>query len=228
MQPQKLAGGVAIALLVISMLILAKKAMNKPIPFVLPPQPTFPEPEKPPELLPEPRVEAPPKVEVPRDPVVGFIATPELVAVNMLSIANVKRGDILYDLGSGDGRIVILAAKPPFSARAYGYEIDPALVKKSREAIVKQKLEKQAAVEQKNIYRLDLTGGTVITLYLSVEANLRLVPQLEKMRPGSRIVTHQYPLEGYKPVLKEKVPVNEDGMLRDHWIYLYTIPLERE
>jgi hypothetical protein len=228
MQVQRMVAGFGVFMLVILFLMLLRANLRKPPPpLVFPPPPTRPEPEKPPELLPHPKVEVEPPPKVLPDPVVPYIPTPELVVINMLTMANVKKGDILYDLGSGDGRIVILAAKQ-FGARAFGYEIDPALVKKSREAITKQKLEKTATVEQRNIYRLDLSGGTVITLYLSPEANLRLVPQLERMRPGTRIITHQYPIEGYKPALKEKVAVMEEGMLRDHFIYLYTTPLEKE
>ncbi len=213
------------------MLLLAKKAMKKPVQFVMPPQPTQPEPPKPPELLPEPRVEPDPtpepKVEFPREPFVPFAATPEPIVVQMLKLASVQKNDVLYDLGSGDGRIVITAAQK-FGARAFGYEIDPSLVRKSREEIQKQKLENLAVVEERNMYRLDLSRGSVITLYLSPEANLKLVPQLQKMQPGSRVVSYKYRIEGYKPLVTHKVWTQEKGTMREHTIWLYTIPLEKE
>jgi cyclopropane fatty-acyl-phospholipid synthase-like methyltransferase len=168
----------------------------------------------------------PPEAFKPR-PVIPFVATPDDVVLAMLNLAGVGRRDVLYDLGSGDGRIVIAAARH-FGAKAVGYEINAGLVRSSRAAIKKAKLEKVATIEQLDIFDIDLDRATVVTLYLTEEANRRLVPQLAQMRPGARVVTHRYPIPGYKATTTKKVSVRIDGEDREHTIWLYTIPLEEE
>jgi precorrin-6B methylase 2 len=159
-------------------------------------------------------------------PDVIFVPTPEEVVDKMLELAKVKEGDVVYDLGCGDGRIVIAAAKK-YKAKAIGYDIDPERVKDSKENVKKAgaAVEKLVTIEQKDIFTLDLSGANVITLYLLPELNVKLIPQLEKLKPGSRIVSHAFDMKGVKP--KEVVQVKcADG--RERTVYLWITPLEKE
>src|SRR5947209_5293799 len=108
--------------------------------------------------------------------IVPFVPTPQEVVDKMVDLAAVKKGDVVYDLGSGDGRIVITAAKK--GARAVGFEIDPDLIKESRENIRKAGVEKLAEIRQQDILTVDLSGATVVTMYLLPDVNLRLKPNL--------------------------------------------------
>jgi SAM-dependent methyltransferase len=147
--------------------------------------------------------------------IVPFVPTPQEVVDKMVELAAVKKGDVVYDLGSGDGRIVITAAKK--GARAVGYEIDPDLVKESRENIRKAGLEKLAEIRQQDILTVDLSGATVVTMYLLPDVNLRLKPNLlSQLKPGSRVVSHAFDMGDWKPDKLERV----DGRT----IYFWTIP----
>jgi len=156
-------------------------------------------------------------------PDIYYQATPQDVVEEMLNMAGVTQDDVVYDLGCGDGRIVIAAAKKT-GCRAYGFDIDPVMVKKSRENVKKEKLEKLVTIEMKDIFDLDLSKASVVTLYLLPELNLALVPQLEKMRPGSRIVSHSFDIEGVEPDVEATV-YREGG--KSNKVYLWTTPLKK-
>jgi SAM-dependent methyltransferase len=148
--------------------------------------------------------------------IVPFVPTPQEVVDGMLELAQVKNSDVVYDLGSGDGRIVITAAKK-YGARAVGFEIDPELIKRSRESIRKEGLEQLAEIREQDILTVDLSPANVLTMYLLPSVNLKLRPKiLSEMSPGSRVVSHAFDMGDWKP---DKV-VQIDG--RD--VYYWTVP----
>jgi SAM-dependent methyltransferase len=146
--------------------------------------------------------------------IVPFVPTPENVVDKMIELAGVKKGDVVYDLGSGDGRIVIAAAKK--GARAVGFEIDPDLVAESRANIQKAGVQESAEIRNQDILIVDLSGASVVTMYLLPDVNLKLRPNLQKqLKPGSRIVSHAFDMGDWKADKVEQV----DGRT----IYLWTI-----
>jgi SAM-dependent methyltransferase len=147
--------------------------------------------------------------------IVPFVPTPQEVVDKMIELSGVKKGDVVYDLGSGDGRIVITAAKK--GARAVGFDVDGDLVKESRENIRKAGLEKMAEIKQQDILTVDLSPATVVTMYLLPDVNLKLKPNLLKqLKPGSRVVSHAFDMGDWKPDKTERV--------NGRTIYLWTIP----
>jgi precorrin-6B methylase 2 len=159
-----------------------------------------------------------------RRPDVIFVPTPQEVVNKMLELAEVKKDDIVYDLGCGDGRIVVTAAKK-YGCKAFGFDIDPERIKDSKENVAKNKVGDLVTIEQKDIFTLDLSKANVITLYLLPELNVKLIPQLEKLKPGSRIVSHAFDMRGVKPKKHMKVKT-ESGNEVD--VYLWVTPLEKE
>lgn len=183
--------------------------------------------KEPPKEQPKARAEAKEKPDEPKEPDVIFVPTPQAVVDKMLEMAGVKAGDVVYDLGCGDGRIVVSAAKK--GATATGFDVDPERIKESRANVKKGKVEDRAKIEQKDIFTLDLSKANVITLYLLPELNVKLIPQLEKLKPGSRIVSHDFDMRGVKP--KQVVHIkamDDDGAEREHTIYLWEAPLQKE
>ncbi|HUT91687.1 MAG TPA: methyltransferase domain-containing protein [Thermoguttaceae bacterium] len=160
-----------------------------------------------------------------REPDVVFVPTPQEVVEKMLELANVKKDDLLYDLGCGDGRIVVTAAKK-YGCHAVGFDIDPKRIKESRENVAKNKVEHLAKIEQQDIFKLDLSKANVITLYLLPSLNVKLIPQLEKLKPGSRIVSHDFKMEGVQP--DKVVQFEPEEEKRKHTIYLWTAPLKKK
>ena len=156
---------------------------------------------------------------------VVYVPTPNDVVIKMLDLAKVGKDDVVYDLGCGDGRIVVLAAKTR-GTRGKGYDIDPQRIKECRENAKTSRVEKLVEFEQKDIFELDLSGASVVTLYLLPKLNVRLIPQLEKMKPGTRIVSHEYDIEGVKPDKTITVLSKEDN--EKHTLYLWTVPLKKE
>ena len=147
--------------------------------------------------------------------IVPFVPTPQEVVDKMIELGGVKKGDVVYDLGSGDGRIVITAAKK--GARAVGFDVDGDLVKESRENIRKAGLDKLAEIKQQDILTVDLSPATVVTMYLLPDVNLKLKPNLlSQLKPGSRVVSHAFDMGDWKPEKVERV----NGLT----IYLWTIP----
>jgi len=167
------------------------------------------------------------QVRVPsREPDVIFVPTPQEAVDKMLELAEVKKDDLLYDLGCGDGIIVVTAAKR-FGCKAVGYDIDPERVKESQENVDANNVGHLVRIEHKDIFTLDLSEANVITLYLLPSLNVKLIPQLEKLKPGSRIVSHDFDMRGVKPDKVVKV-TSDDGYDGEHTIYLWTTPLKKE
>jgi SAM-dependent methyltransferase len=158
-----------------------------------------------------------------REPDVIFLPTPQDVVERMLKEANVSEKDVVFDLGCGDGRIVITAAKK-YKCRCAGYDIDPERVKESRENVKKNGIDTLVSIHQEDIFKLDLSKASVITLYLLPELNVRLIPQLKKLKPGSRIVSHDFNMRGVTPDKVIKMRSKKDESI--HRIYLWTAPLK--
>ena len=162
----------------------------------------------------------------PRKPDVIYVPTPQEVVDKMLEMAQVTKDDLLYDLGCGDGRIVVTAAKK-YGCKTAGYDLRRGRVKASLENVEKNNVGHLVRIEQKDIFTLDLSKASVITLYLLPELNVKLIPQLEKLKPGSRIVSHDFDMKGVKP--DKVVEVNTEEEDWDvHTVYLWTTPLKKE
>jgi len=159
-----------------------------------------------------------------REPDILYVPTPQKVVDKMLELAEVKKDDLVYDLGCGDGRIVITAAKR-YGCKAVGYDIDPQRVKDSLENVEKNEVGHLVRIEEKDIFTLDLSKANVITLYLLPSLNVKLIPQLEKLKPGSRIVSHDFDMRGVKP--DKVVEVNSDNDYEEHKVFLWTSPLKK-
>lgn len=152
-------------------------------------------------------------------PLVPFVPTPYVVARRMLEIAELKPGELLYDLGSGDGRIVIMAAKE-FNARAIGVEMRKDLAEQSYKEVVRQGLTDKVKIIHGDFFKVDLSDADVVTLYLLTSVNERLRPKLEReLKPGARVVSHDFEIIGWKPKYVESVY----DRWRSHKIYLYVI-----
>lgn len=158
-------------------------------------------------------------------PDVVYVPTPNDVVAKMLQLAKVSKKDVVYDLGCGDGRIVVTAAGK-FGCKGVGYDINPVRVRESLENVKKAGVGELVAIKQENIFDADLTPASVVTLYLLPRLNVQLIPQLEKLKPGSRIVSHAYDMEGVTPDEVVTVKSKEDGA--NHLIYLWTTPLKKE
>jgi SAM-dependent methyltransferase len=150
--------------------------------------------------------------------IVPFVPSPQEVVDKMVDVAGVKKGDVVYDMGSGDGRIVIAAAKK--GARSVGFEIDGDLVKESRENIRKAGVQNLAEIRQQDILTVDFSPATVVTMYLLPDVNLKLKPNLlSQLKPGSRVVSHSFDMGDWKPDKVERV----DGRT----IYLWIVPAKK-
>jgi uncharacterized protein (TIGR03000 family) len=159
-----------------------------------------------------------------RKPDVIFVPTPQPVVDKMLELAEVKKDDVVYDLGCGNGIIVVTAAKK-YGCKAVGFDIDPERIKESKENVAKNNVGDLVTIKQEDIFTLDLSPASVVTLYLLPDLNVKLIPQLEKLKPGSRIVSHDFDMRGVKPDKEIKVDVPGD---REHTVYLWTVPLKKE
>ena len=163
-----------------------------------------------------------------RRPDVVYWPTPQNVVDKMLDLAEVKKGDVVYDLGCGDARILVTAAKK-YGVKGYGYDIDPERIKDSLENVKKNHVEELVTIKKADIFTLDLKDANVVTLYLLPDLNVKLMPQLEKLKPGSRIVSHDFDMKGAKPkqtvTLKAK---NHMGIEGEHKVYLWVVPWEKE
>lgn len=156
---------------------------------------------------------------------VMFVPTPQDVVDKMLQLAMLKKDDLVYDLGCGDGRIPVTAARK-YGCKAVGYDLDPERVKEALENVKKNKVEHLVTIEQKDIFTLDLSEADVITLYLLPALNVKLIPQLEKLKPGSRILSHSFDMKGVKPDKVIRLTSSFDNI--EHKIYLWTTPLKKK
>ena len=146
------------------------------------------------------------------------IPTPQLVVERMLEAGHVTADDVVYDLGSGDGRIVITAAQK-YGARAVGIEIMPELCKKARERVTSMGLAERVRILEGSALRMDLSPATLVTMFFMTNSNERLRPALEKLRPGTRVVSNAFPIHGWHA--NEVIHVREGKM--EHTIYVYRV-----
>ena len=154
-------------------------------------------------------------------PEVPYVPTKELVVDKMLEMADVKGSDVLWDLGSGDGRIPITAAKR-FGTRGVGVDIDPERVKEANENARKNNVTDKVRFIEEDLFNVDFSEATVVTLYLLPEVNLRLRPKLlDSLKPGTRIVSHNYDMGNWQP---EKVEVVKTADHDDHIVYFWRVP----
>jgi SAM-dependent methyltransferase len=154
--------------------------------------------------------------QVAKRPDVHFAATPQPVADAMLALAHVGPRDVVYDLGSGDGRIVILAAQK-YGARGVGIEIVHELVERSREVAKEGEVDDRVTFIEGDLFTADISKATVVTLWLTATVNARLEPKLRReLRPGTRIVAHQFAIGDWPPERTEHVDGEE--------IFLWTVP----
>jgi len=157
---------------------------------------------------------------------IPFVPTPIEVVDRMLDLAEVKKGDVVYDLGSGDGRIVIRAAKK-YGARAVGIEMDSLLVAEAREKATQERVNHLVEFRLEDALQADVSAATVVTLYMLPWFNEKIQPNLQKqLRPGSRIVAHDYGIEGWPADKTEKLPeieIRAGGVRHQHTLYLWRI-----
>jgi SAM-dependent methyltransferase len=158
-----------------------------------------------------------------RTPDVIYVPTPQPVVDKMLEMAKVTKKDVVYDLGCGDGRIPVTAAKR-YGAKALGVDLDPDRIDEAMENVRTNKVGHLVTIEEGDVFELDLRPASVVTIYLLPELNVRLLPQLRKLKPGSRVVTHDFDIEGVEAVdWYTWKPEDPDG--EEHHIYLYEAPL---
>ncbi len=158
-----------------------------------------------------------------RKPDVIYYSTPPETVAEMLRMAQIKEDDVLYDLGSGDGRIPIAAAKQ-YGIRAIGIEIDPKLITEAEENARRANVSSLVSFRNDDMFRTSLRDATVVTLYLSEKLNVLLRPKLlRELRPGTRIVSHDFRMGTWKPEQTVRVPWGK--LYRT--IYLWTVPERR-
>jgi len=149
-----------------------------------------------------------------------YVASPEMIVEEMLRMANVVKDDVVYDLGSGDGRIVIMAAKM-HGARGVGFEFDGVLVRPSTENARRAGVAHLVEFRQQDVLTVDLSPATVVTIYLGQEANLKLRPAIQSaLRPGARVVSHDFDMGDWRPEAVRQL-LDESGMVRT--LYLWRI-----
>ncbi len=155
---------------------------------------------------------------------VPFVVTPPEVVDRMLEMARVSKDDIVYDLGSGDGRIVIRAAKK-YGARGVGIEIDPDLVRRAQYNAQREGVSHLVEFHAQDALTVDVSPATVVTLYMLPEFNAKLRPIFERqLRPGARVVSHDFDIEGWVPDQTVTLP---GDLLHRHTIYLWRIGEKR-
>lgn len=157
-------------------------------------------------------------------PHVIFASTPAEAVDRMLETAAVTRDDVVYDLGCGDARFLITAAKR-YGCRGVGVEIDPRLVATARKNVTDGGVEGLVEIREGDLFSVDLHPATVVTLYLLPEINVKLIPQLNQLRPGSRVVSYLFDMEGVKPTQTVKF---RDSTAHEHTYYLWITPLALE
>lgn len=153
-----------------------------------------------------------------------YVNSPALVVERMLELAQLKPGETLFDLGSGDGRVLIAAASR-FNVKAVGVELSERLVKKSQDRIQQEGLSDRASVIHDNLLNADISSADVVILYLLRDANDMIRPKLEaSLRPGTRVVSHDYEIRGWKPTRVEEA----EAFKRKHKIYVYEMPPQKQ
>jgi len=149
---------------------------------------------------------------------VAYVPTPKDIVRRMLQLASLRRGETLFDLGAGDGRIIIEAVRR-FGARAVGVEIDPERISRIRERL--NATMTQAELIEANLFHVDLSSADVIAIYLSDSANAKLAPKLKaELKVGARVVSLDYMLPGWVP--ERELEVNTSGITRRLYLYRLT------
>jgi ubiquinone/menaquinone biosynthesis C-methylase UbiE len=147
---------------------------------------------------------------------VPYVPSPNPVVDGMLKLAGVKASDTVYDLGCGDGRIVITAAKS-FGAKGVGVDINPERIEEARNNAKSAKVEDKVKFEENDLFKANIANATVVTLYLLPDVNVRLKPKLLKeLKPGTRIVSHSFDMGDWKP--------EKDEVIEGRHIYMWTVP----
>jgi tRNA G37 N-methylase Trm5 len=153
-------------------------------------------------------------------PDVIYVPTPPEVVEEMLKIADVKKGDVLYDLGSGDGRIAVTAAKK-YGIRAIGIDIDPDRIREANANAKKAGVEELVKFRNEDLFKANFKEATVVTLYLLPDLNVKLRPRLwNELKPGTRVVSHQFDMADWKP--EKQIELN------GRTIYFWTIPAKKQ
>jgi predicted RNA methylase len=154
-----------------------------------------------------------------RSPDVIFVPTPQEVVDAMLKVAKVTQNDVIYDLGSGDGRIPITAAKT-YGARGVGIDIDPQRIREATENLRTSGVGDKVKFLNQDLFTTNIGEATVVTLYLLPSLNLKLIPKLNKeLKPGTRIVSHAFDMGGAKPL--------ETRNVNGRTVYFWTIPIQQ-
>jgi ribosomal protein L11 methylase PrmA len=158
--------------------------------------------------------------DTPREPDVIYVPTPQEVVEDMLRLADVKKGDVLYDLGSGDGRIPVTAARK-YGVRAIGIDIDADRIKEANANATRRGVTKLVKFRQQNLFEANFAEATVVTLYLLPDLNLKLRPQLlAQLKPGTRVVSHQFDMGDWRP--------DKTLETNGRTVYLWVIPPARK
>jgi ubiquinone/menaquinone biosynthesis C-methylase UbiE len=156
-----------------------------------------------------------------RNNLAPYVGSPEHAVDKMLEIANLKPGETLYDLGCGDGRILIAAASK-YKAKGVGIEISDHLARTAAERVKKAGLQSDVKIIHGDFMKTDLSGANVVTLYLATAANDTLRPNLERyLKPMTRVVSYDYPIPGWKPIETSETEGRTSAV---HTIYLYQVP----
>lgn len=158
-----------------------------------------------------------------RGPDCVYVPTPYDVVEKMLEMAKVKKTDVVYDLGCGDGRIVVEAAKKA-GCKAVGVEIEPNRVREALANVKKNKVQHLVEIRQEDMFTVDLSQTTVLCLYILPSMMVKLRPQLDKLPAGARIVAHDYPITTAQEDKRVTIISNETN--EKHVLYLYTVPLK--
>ena len=155
------------------------------------------------------------------DSLAPFVPSPINIVREMLKLADLGSNDIVYDLGCGDGRILLISFEEFKVKKAVGYELNQAMVEELEKIIVEKGLIGKVIVRQQNFMKADLFEATLITIYLTTSGNAKLRPKLEKeLKQGSRVVSHDFPIHGWTTINSDELPFN----LGSHKVYIYRIP----
>jgi SAM-dependent methyltransferase len=159
-----------------------------------------------------------------REPDVPYVPTTEAAVQAMLKLADVKKTDVVYDLGCGDGRIVITAAKN-LGARGVGIDINPVRIGEAKENARKSGVEQLVRFEENDLFDADIHEATVVTLFLLPHINLKLRPKLLKdLKPGTRVVSNTFDMGDWKPEKEATVPDTDESSYLSHKLYFWVVP----
>jgi len=152
-----------------------------------------------------------------------FVPSPQPIVDRMLDLANVHPGDTVYDLGCGDGRVLITAAQR-YRAKGVGVELSTYLVRSATDTVKRLNLQDQITIQHGDLRDVNLQGADVVTIYLETNTNEMLRPNLEKsLHPGARVISHDFEVRGWKPAKVDKI----ESYNRSHTIYLYIMPPQK-